>query len=253
MIAKVIWNAMKTVSGMVPRQRLHGDPGKEQLAESTHEQAAFVEGDAVAPEGPQNAHEPGNREALHEHRKHVLAAHHPRVEERQSGNGHEKHERGRGQHPRGIARAQLVRRRRRRREPRRESCGGCAKRHRRPGPFHTLPAHWSFLFKFRSRTSRGADSPVPPSQLRQNGLEPIRQDESDVAGLRRWFAVASARPGFGSRPGRLRTSSAPPGQRERAGSDATCRESSYPGKRGSAKRPGPAVHVLVCSPSSFFR
>ena len=85
---------------------IHRDAGKEHLVETTDESiggAAVFEGQAVTPECPQDAHQGGDGEALHEHREHVLTAHHAGVKKRETRDGHEQHQ-GRGdEHPRGVA------------------------------------------------------------------------------------------------------------------------------------------------------
>ncbi len=88
------------------------DTGEERLAHAAEERievddallhAGSVEGNAVAINDPQDADQTGNGEALHQHGKNVFRANHTAVEQRQAGNGHEQHERCRGEHPGGVA------------------------------------------------------------------------------------------------------------------------------------------------------
>ena len=67
------------------------------------------EGDAVADHHPQHGHEAGDREALHYGGQHVHLADHAAVEQRQPRDRHHQHERGRGQHPGGVAGVELDR------------------------------------------------------------------------------------------------------------------------------------------------
>ena len=86
--------------------------GEERLAHATEERievddallhAGGVEGNAVAINDPQDADQTGNGEALHQHGKNVFRANHTAVEQRQTGDGHEQHQRCRGEHPGGVA------------------------------------------------------------------------------------------------------------------------------------------------------
>ncbi len=61
------------------------------------------EGDRVAVEHPRDRDQGRQEEAVHEGRQHVLPADEPAVEERETWYGHHEHERGRGEHPRGVA------------------------------------------------------------------------------------------------------------------------------------------------------
>ncbi len=65
--------------------------------------AGGIEGQAVAVDHPEDAHQAGDGEALHHHRQHVLRTDHAAIEQRQAGNGHEQHQRGGGEHPGRVA------------------------------------------------------------------------------------------------------------------------------------------------------
>ena len=110
MTAKVIWKVVNTVSGMVPVMASTVTPARNALPSPPTK--AFMgpvgEGEAVAVDRPQQGHHAGDGEALHQHRQHVLAAHHAGVEQRQAGNGHEQHQRGGRDHPGGVAGVELV-------------------------------------------------------------------------------------------------------------------------------------------------
>ena len=103
--------------------------GLGEAADEAVQRAAGGEGEAVAVEDPDDHHEAGDGEDLHQDREHVLGADEAAVEERQAGDGHQQHECGRDQHPRRVARdratgaaaAQSLPRPRRR--PRRRSRG----------------------------------------------------------------------------------------------------------------------------------
>ena len=114
MIAKVIWNIMKTVSGMVVGDRRVAAAQREGRAQSMPgDQAqrgqvadigvAVAERQAVADDDPDHRDDAGDGEALHHGGEHVLLADHAGVEQRQAGDGHHQHQRGGGQHPGGIA------------------------------------------------------------------------------------------------------------------------------------------------------
>ncbi|MNP22910.1 hypothetical protein D3C76_1156000 [compost metagenome] len=89
-----------------------GDTAEKRLGEATDEgieveHALFhtrgIEGHAVAVDDPENAHQTGDREALHHHREHVLGTHHTAIEQGQARDGHEQHQRRSGQHPGSVA------------------------------------------------------------------------------------------------------------------------------------------------------
>ena len=62
-----------------------------------------AEGQRVAVDGPDHAHQAHQEDALHHHAQHVLLAHQPAVEQGQSGAGHHQHQRRGGQHPGVVA------------------------------------------------------------------------------------------------------------------------------------------------------
>src|SRR5262249_62290084 len=62
-----------------------------------------AERETVAPEHPLDRDDRHDDERLHERRERVLLPHHAAVEQRKPGRGHEQHERGRREHPRGVA------------------------------------------------------------------------------------------------------------------------------------------------------
>ncbi len=92
-------------------------------AKAAEEWCPRVKRQAVADDGPHDAHHRHQDEALHHRGQNVLAAHQAAIKERESGSGHHEHERGAGEHPRRVAAAHLpgfvnldaaIRRRRRR-------------------------------------------------------------------------------------------------------------------------------------------
>ena len=62
-----------------------------------------AEGQAVTAQPPEDGHHAGDAEALRHHRQHVLLANQTAVEQRQTGQGHEQHQRGRGHLPGVVA------------------------------------------------------------------------------------------------------------------------------------------------------
>ncbi|MNR08670.1 hypothetical protein D3C85_1248380 [compost metagenome] len=81
---------------------------EEGLVQATHEgvevdhpllHTGGVEGQAIAEDHPQDADQAGDGKALHHHRKDVLGPNHAAVEQCQTGNGHEQHQSGGGEHP----------------------------------------------------------------------------------------------------------------------------------------------------------
>ena len=83
---------------------------QEHTVESADEGVALGKGEAVADDHPQHRDDAGDGEALHDRVEHVFLAYHSAVKQRQARDGHQQHQGGRGQHPRGVA---AVERRRR--------------------------------------------------------------------------------------------------------------------------------------------
>ena len=69
------------------------------------------EGQRVGDDHPEHRHQARGDERLHQHREHVLLAHHAAVEEGEARDGHHQHERHGGEHPGGVAGVELRRRR----------------------------------------------------------------------------------------------------------------------------------------------
>ena len=91
--------------------------GVEQAFEREARRAAeprrvFGECQAVADDDPQHGDEAGDRETLRHRRQQVFLAHHAAIEERETRQRHQQHERGRRQHPGGVAAWRSCRRRR---------------------------------------------------------------------------------------------------------------------------------------------
>ena len=106
MMAKVSWNMKNAVSGTVPDERVARRRRQNHTLPTEPmkplQRAAVAESEPVAAEQPQHAHDAGDREALHEHREHVLGADEPGVERREPRQRHEEHERGGGEQPGGV-------------------------------------------------------------------------------------------------------------------------------------------------------
>ena len=95
MMAKVIWNMKNRVSGMVPVSASRVDAEQERLVEAADEGlrgAAIGERERVAHGEPQQRHDAGDGEALHENGEHVLGAHQAGVEQREARQGHEQNQ-----------------------------------------------------------------------------------------------------------------------------------------------------------------
>jgi hypothetical protein len=95
MMAKVSWNRAAA------RVRRH--PRHEDLAQAADERAAGAEAEAIKPDHPQQRDDAGDGKALHQHRQHVLGAHQSAVEQRESRQRHEQHQRGGAEQPGGVA------------------------------------------------------------------------------------------------------------------------------------------------------
>ena len=122
MMAKVSWYIANTVSGMLPLTVLTSMPDRKALSKPPYQALSapgVAERDAVADHHPRERHDAGDREALHEHRQHVLHAHEAGVEQRETGQRHEQDQHRGGEHPRGIRRhpVSAVRRPRRAQRP----------------------------------------------------------------------------------------------------------------------------------------
>ena len=106
MMAKVIWNMKNTVSGMVPVTASRVTPSRNALSRLPMKRlrrAAVGERQRVAHGQPQQRDDAGDGEALHEDGEHVLGAHQAGVEQRETGQGHEQHQRRGGDDPGGVA------------------------------------------------------------------------------------------------------------------------------------------------------
>ena len=79
------------------------DPAQKNMLEAADKHAAVAEGQRVAHQRPQNAHQAHHGEALHHGAENVLLAHQAAIKQRQPWPGHQQHQRRRGQHPRVIA------------------------------------------------------------------------------------------------------------------------------------------------------
>ena len=91
-----------------PAQGVHRETLEEGLPQRPPVGAVASEGKAVAERHPQHGHQRGDGETLHHHGEDILAPDHARVKQGQPRNGHKQHQGRGGQHPGGVARAQLV-------------------------------------------------------------------------------------------------------------------------------------------------
>ena len=98
-------------------ERVAIDTGEEGFPESADEgaesdlpldHARRVEGERVTAHQPQDRHQTRQREALHQHRQHVLRAYESAIEEGETRDRHEEDQRRGGEDPRGIARVQGI-------------------------------------------------------------------------------------------------------------------------------------------------
>ncbi|MHC2482419.1 hypothetical protein ACVIKP_004210 [Rhizobium leguminosarum] len=86
--------------GLGERRRVNA--GQERLGEAADEavqRAAVGEGERIAIGHPDQRHDGRDHEDLHQHREHVLGADETAVEKRKAGDGHQKDERRRDEHP----------------------------------------------------------------------------------------------------------------------------------------------------------
>ena len=107
MMAKVIWNMKNRVSGMVPLSASRVTSDQECLIESANEGlcgTAVGERERVADGQPQQRHDAGDGETLHQDGEHVLGAHQAGVEQREARQGHEQNQGGCGDDPGRITR-----------------------------------------------------------------------------------------------------------------------------------------------------
>ena len=84
-------------------QRVDAHAAQEQALQAAEIGPLAAERQAVAERHPDQGREAAGGEDLHAHREHVLLAHHAAVEHREAGDGHHQDQRGRGQHPGGVA------------------------------------------------------------------------------------------------------------------------------------------------------
>ena len=79
------------------------DAAEKCLLEISDEGIGFTEGECVAADHPQDTHDAGDDEAVHQDRKDILSAYEAAVEKGETGEGHEEHEGAAGEDPRGVA------------------------------------------------------------------------------------------------------------------------------------------------------
>ena len=104
MTANVNWNATNASVGIEAPVTTVGEILQADVVEVADQAAVadVAEREAVTDKHPQHRDDAHREEVLHQHREHVLGADHAAVEQRKAG-CHEEDERGRGEHPRGIA------------------------------------------------------------------------------------------------------------------------------------------------------
>ena len=103
MMQKVAWKAKKTRCGIVvPSRGVEVDVVQERVAEAADQAAVAVEGERVADQRPGDGRDGDRGDAHHEGVERVLRAHQPGVEEPERRR-HQQDERGRDEHPGGVA------------------------------------------------------------------------------------------------------------------------------------------------------
>ena len=103
---KRFWNGHRRGrcrAGAKRERRVHIHPAQQHAAEIADVSIAVGEGEAVADDDPQHGDQARRCKTLHDGRQHIVPPHHAAIEHREAGNGHQQHERRRGQHPGGIA------------------------------------------------------------------------------------------------------------------------------------------------------
>ena len=76
---------------------------KQDLRQAAEKRVPITERHAVAEDHPEHRDQRSHREAVHEHREHVLGSHQAAVEERQGRDRHEEYQRRRDQDPGGVS------------------------------------------------------------------------------------------------------------------------------------------------------
>jgi hypothetical protein len=76
---------------------------QESAPETADDRIALVERQAVRDRQPEHGDQAADREAVHQHGQQVARPHQPAIEQGKARQGHEQHERGRGDDPRGVA------------------------------------------------------------------------------------------------------------------------------------------------------
>ena len=109
MMQNVAWKAMNSRCGIVvPSRGSNVTSCRNAWSRPADRDAvALVEGERVAHERPHDGRDGERGDAHHERVERVLRAHEPGVEEPERRR-HQQHERGRGEHPRGVARVDLA-------------------------------------------------------------------------------------------------------------------------------------------------
>ena len=83
--------------------RVEADAAQQRAIEIAERRRIAREGERVAEKCPQNRDKAHRRNALRHGGEHVLLAHHAGVEQREARDRHHQHQRGRGDHPGGVA------------------------------------------------------------------------------------------------------------------------------------------------------
>jgi hypothetical protein len=106
MIAKVIWNIMKSGSGMdCPSSGAAVTPPAKDFAKPPMmPPSPGPEGEGIAAGEPDEAHQRGDRHALHQHREQVLRLNQAAIEQGEARQGHEQDECRRRQDPGRVTR-----------------------------------------------------------------------------------------------------------------------------------------------------
>ena len=109
MIAKVIWNMKKTVSGMSPLMLSRPTPTRNTLSRPPIHALAEPPSPKARPvtdDEPQDRGQAADGETVLQDRQNVLGADEAAIKQRQAGKGHEQDQRRRGEQPCGVAGAE---------------------------------------------------------------------------------------------------------------------------------------------------